>query len=158
MEGTIRPAVKDDVPAIAALADARRQQYQRYQPRFWRPAADARERHEPFLEQLVTGDRAIVLVHERDHTVDGFVIAQIVPTPPVYDAGGPTCSIDDFWIAADAGWLVAGRALLEAAMTEARTQGAMQTVVVCAYLDEPKRAMLAEIGYTPASIWYVRDN
>lgn len=38
-----------------------------------------------------------------------------------------------------------------------KARDAVQTVVVCAHLDEAKRVMLAEKGFTIASEWYVRD-
>jgi GNAT superfamily N-acetyltransferase len=152
-----RMAAADDAAALAELSDPRRQQYQAYQPTFWRPAADACERHEPFLRSLVTRDDVIALVHEcGDGTVDGFVIATLAPAPPVYDPGGPTCSIDDYCVADPADWDTIGRQLLEYTIAAAKTRGASQVVVVCGHLDAPKRAMLAAAGLTIASEWYTR--
>jgi hypothetical protein len=37
-----------------------------------------------------------VLVAINNDTVLGFVIARLEPGPPVYDPGGPACTIDDF--------------------------------------------------------------
>jgi hypothetical protein len=31
--------------------------------------------------------------------VQGFVIARLVPSPPVYEPGGTTCLVDDFTVA-----------------------------------------------------------
>ena len=45
MSERIRAATEADVAAMAGLAASRREQYARYQPAFWRPAADARDRH-----------------------------------------------------------------------------------------------------------------
>ena len=58
----IRPARAADVYAITAMASERRNQYGRYQPIFWRPAANAEEVHRPHLAQLVADQNVITLV------------------------------------------------------------------------------------------------
>lgn len=154
---TIRPATRADLPAMLDLAERKREQYARYQPVFWRPAPDARERQEPFFAGLM--ERAIVLVAEREAGgIAGFVIAQLAPAPPVYAPGGPTCSIDDFALADASEWATVGRALLDAASEAAAQRGAAQTVVVCGHMDEEKRTMLRAAGYAIASEWYTRPN
>lgn len=45
----IRPATADDLDEVLKLAADRRRQYESYQPRFWRPAADAADRQRPYL-------------------------------------------------------------------------------------------------------------
>jgi hypothetical protein len=156
MPDSFRAATTEDIPALVELSDQRRQQYAQYQPVFWRPAADARERHEPFLRSLLAHDHVITRVHERDDgAVDAFVIATLVSAPPVYDPGGLTCGIDDFCVADASDWPTTGTRLLADAMAEAKTRGASQVVVVCGHLDQPKRAMLAAVGLTIASEWYV---
>lgn len=152
-----RRATEDDISAMAELSEQRRQQYKHYQPVFWRPAADARTRHAPFLQTLLPREDIIALVHERaDGAVDGFVIATMASAPPVYDPGGLTCVIDDFCVAEAADWTSTGQRLLADAMAAAKVCGASQVVVVCGHLDQPKRAMLAAAGLTIASEWYVR--
>ncbi len=154
---SIRKATQDDVPPMVELAQQRRIQHQNYQPHFWRNAIDSREKHAPFLSKLVQHERAIALVSEWNNTINGFVIATLVPAPPVYDVGGLTCSIDDFYVVNGLDWEHTGKALLDEAVKEAKKRGAVQTVVVCAHLDETKRKMLANEGFTIASEWYVRD-
>lgn len=149
---TIRLATPADLPAIVALTERRRAQYQAYQPTFWRPAPNAAEAQGAFFQTLFDRADHHFLVHESSSGVDGFVIARIVPSPPVYAPGGPTCSIDDFI----APWLVTGTALLEAAIAWAKEQGAAQVVVVTAQKDETKRVMLADCGLTVASEWWTK--
>jgi hypothetical protein len=48
---TVRPAIGDDVPAMLEMATDRREQYKAYQRIFWRPAADAAEKQEPFFRR-----------------------------------------------------------------------------------------------------------
>lgn len=152
----LRTATPADMEAILDLAEARRHQYQEYQPVFWRKAPDSREKQRPFLTALLQRENVFALVHETGSRLDGFLIGAIVPTPPVYAAGGPTCSVDDYCVATPDLWATVGAALLDAAAHEARTRGAVQMVVVTANRDIPKRSMLAEQRYTIASEWWTR--
>lgn len=145
-----------DVDAVAALAQERRERYALYQPQFWRVASDATEVHRPFLEQLVDDDSHLTLIAaDDDDVVVGFVIARLVPAPPVYDPGGPSGFIDDFVVGDDSAWATIGRDLLAQAARELTDRGAAQLVVVCGHLDEPKRNALASAGLSIASEWYV---
>ncbi len=157
MSANIRPAQLSDVPAMVNLSEQKRMEYQEYQPRFWRKAVDAREKQLPFFEHLIERDDVITLVCESDGEIEGFIIADFVKAPPVYDPGGPTCRVDDFCIADENKWNHIGRALLDEVQRLAREQGAAQTVVVCGHRDQPKGAMLAALGFSIASEWYVRD-
>lgn len=154
MSEQIRPATTDDVGAIAKMASRRREQYAAYQPVFWRIAANAEEKHRPYLAKLVADPSVITLVGEESGTVTGFVIAMIVGAPGVYDPGGHTCQIDDF-VVAPGRWDSTGRKLLAAATAEAAERGAVQAVVVTAHLDEPKREALRASGLSIASEWWV---
>lgn len=152
----IRSATQTDLPAIVDMAEARRIRYQAYQPVFWRKAPDSREKQLPFLSAFIERENVFALVHETNGTVDGFLIGAIVPTPPVYAAGGPTCSVDDYCVADPGAWSSTGAALLDAAADAARARGAVQMVVVCANRDLPKRSMLSDQAYTIASEWWTR--
>jgi GNAT superfamily N-acetyltransferase len=152
----IRAAREEDVRRMVELSEAKRRQYQAYQPVFWRKAADAVERQYPFLARLVEKGEAIALVAEDEGGVVGFVVATLVAAPPVYDPGGLTCMIDDFVVARAADWETAGKRLLEEAGRQARERGAVQAVVVCGHQDEAKRQMLAALGFEIASEWHVR--
>jgi hypothetical protein len=154
METMIRKARLADVPALVALSEQKRLQYQSYQPLFWRKAIDSREKQTLFLEQQLTRDNVIALVHEHHQHIQGFVIATLVPSPPVY-AAGLTCVIDDYCVLGH-DWAEAGKALLDAATQAAKERGAVQTVVVCGHQDESKRGMLLALGHTIASEWWVK--
>jgi GNAT superfamily N-acetyltransferase len=151
----IRAAVQADVPEMAALASIRRDQYARYQPLFWRPAAAAPGKHRTYLGRLVARDEVITLVSEEAGQLAGFLIATLNPAPPVYDPGGLTCDIDDFVVAPPARWPTTGVGLLRAALTQAGQRGAVQAVVVTAHLDQPKRQALRACGLEVASEWWV---
>ena len=64
MSEQIRPAVPADAAAMAALAAMRREQYARYQPRYWRPAAGVQDKHRDYLASLVASDQVISLVSD----------------------------------------------------------------------------------------------
>jgi hypothetical protein len=154
---SLRRATNSDLPEIVELAEHRRLQYQQYQPTFWRKAEDSREKHVAFLSSLLEREDVIFLVHMNSQEIDGFIIADFVIAPPVYNPGGSTCRVDDFCTASANLWENVGRELLGEVLRLAKEQGAAQSVVVCGHLDEPKRAMLAKYGYSIASEWHVRD-
>ena len=93
---------------------------------------------------------------EEHGVVVGFVMALIHHAPPVYDPGGPVCSIDDYTVATPELWPTVGAALLDAATVHAQERGAVLVIVVCGHRDEPKRTLLHEYGATLASEWYVK--
>jgi hypothetical protein len=88
--------------------------------------------------------------------VDGFVIAALVPAPPVYDPGGPTCLIDDFVVADLDLWPSMGRELLDEVHQRAARRGAVQSLVVCGPLDQQKRSMLLAAGSVIISEWFTQ--
>lgn len=153
---TIREAREDDVPQMVMLSAAKRTEYEAYQPLFWRKASDAEEQQKPFFRSLLTRENVIALVAERGDAVQGFIIATLVGSPPVYDPGGLTCLVDDFTVAAPDLWTGAGKELLEAATQRAKVRGAVQVVAVCGQKDEPKRSLLAEVGCSVASEWWTK--
>jgi hypothetical protein len=86
MSEQIRAAAPADVAAMTTLASIRREQYARYQPLFWRPAAGAQDEHRPYLARLVASDEAVCLVSEEAGQLTGFLIATLTPAAPVCDA------------------------------------------------------------------------
>jgi hypothetical protein len=140
---------------MTTLAAIRREQYARYQPRFWRPAAGAPDKHRAYLGSLVARDEVITLVSEEAGQLTGFLIATLNPAPAVYDPGGLTCDIDDFMVTEAARWPTTGVQLLRAGLTQAGQRGAVQAVVVTAHLDQPKRQALRACGLEIASEWWV---
>jgi GNAT superfamily N-acetyltransferase len=152
---TIRAARVEDLEGILNLADAARRRYATYQPVFWRPAADARARQEPYLAALLRDPDVLAYVGLIDGAVVGFAIARLLSAPPVYDPGGLTCLFDDFTVADPELWSGLGVALLHAVHDTARLRGAVQLVVVTATRDTSKRAALAAAGLVSTSEWWI---
>jgi hypothetical protein len=138
---------------MAELAERKRAQYREHNVPFHIPAANAREIHEPFLGDLTGQDNFVVLVHESDGVVNGFVVAMIGPVPPVYDIGGSSSLVDDFMVDSPELWATVGRELLCTVRRIALERGAKQLIVVCGPHDAPRRALLAEEGLTVVSEW-----
>lgn len=149
-----RRASADDLEDLLGLAEQRRQQYQRYQPQFWRPAEDAVQQQRGFFRSLLNDDQVFVLLAELKSELRGFIIARTVSAPPVYNPGGFTCLVDDFAVLDPADWPKVGLALLEAARNWGADNGAVQLVVVTAHLDDSKRAALQAAQLTLASEWW----
>lgn len=155
MRGTTRAATPSDVPRMVDLSEQKRSEYAAHEPVFWRKAADSREKQTPYFETLLSRESVIALVHERGGAIDGFLIAALVPAPPVYDPGGLICLIDDFVVADPDAWQIVGAALLAEVGRQARARGAVQFMVICGHRDGPKRAMLAAMGLSLATEIYV---
>jgi|GEM_PF-1126755 len=156
IDGEIEPASLDDVPAIIALCEQRRLQYQQYQPTFWRKATDSAEKQTPYIAKLIEEQKQIILVHRTYNKVDGFIIADPNASSALYDRGGPSCGVDDFRVGNDLYQSVGARLLYEA-VTEAKSRGAVYTQVVCGDADLSKRTMLEGMGFNLGHEWFVRD-
>lgn len=154
----IREATMKDLPWIADLAQDKRRIYERFQPTFWHIAPGAVDRHLRYLASILHDPGAFVLVATGPPGgVSGFALVLRRDAPPVYDPGGPTAFVDDFWVSDEAAWDVDGTALLEACAERARERwGASEIVAVCGRDDVAKGTVLAGSGYTVASEWYVR--
>jgi hypothetical protein len=137
---------------MVAIAAARRERLERYQPQFWRRRSGAEKVQAAFFEQLLEHDDTHVLVAATNDTIVGFVIARLEPAPPVYDPGGPACTIDDF----GADNVTTARELLVGVRRWASNRGATQPVVIASHGDEPTRALLEDEGLTLASECWVQ--
>jgi hypothetical protein len=133
----------EDAGWAAGLMAERRAEYERYAPVFWKPAADAVERHRSWLGRVLA-DPATVAV--RDEL--GFAIA----TP-----FGDLAYVDDMAVA-DGDWAGRGAALLRAVWAEAGDRGAPGLRVVTARLDGPKVAMLEDLGLEVRERWWFRPH
>lgn len=147
----IRIATDADLEQILDLAEAKRLQYEQYQPRFHHPAENAKDIHRPYLQNLLHRENTIVLVDEADGVINGFIVAQTGPAPPVYDPGGLAAGVDDFVVRSPDLWATIGRALLDEVRRQVKAQGAAEIIVICGPRDQPKRDMLTEAGLTVAT-------
>ncbi|HEY5040288.1 MAG TPA: hypothetical protein VIJ93_14580, partial [bacterium] len=129
----------------------KRTQYEKYEPVFWRGAKDSDVKQKAFFEAQVVGNKVVALVGEQGGQVLGFLIAALVPAPPVYDPGGLTCVIDDFCVKDPTDWLTVGAALLADIGEKVRRKSAVQIVVMCGHRDDLKRDFLASKGFGTAT-------
>jgi len=153
---TIRAAEARDLDALLELSEVRRQEYATYQPVFWRPAPRARDHQRPYLAGLLGEQDVLARVAVTHTAVVGFAIGRLMPAPPVYDPGGPTCLIDDFTVVDADSWLTVGLDLLRAVSDAARERGAVQVVAITPFQDAAKRTALKAGGLDIASEWWTR--
>lgn len=151
----IRTAKDCDLEEILNLANAKRLEYEIYQPVFWRVAPDSIAQQRDFIASQIADEKVITLVATAESKVIGFVIGHLVPAPPVYNPGGSTCLIDDFVVNESDSWETVGADLLHQVGNAALSRGAALVVVVCGHLDEPKRKALEESSLIIASEWWV---
>ncbi len=154
MTQSVRPAETKDLDQLLDIAEQRRDQYARYEPMFWRPAADAVDVQRPHFRDLLEEGGVAVVVAVDDDRVAGFVIASITDSPPVYDPGGRTCVVDDFAVARDEDWSWAGPQLLQQVKGWAAARQAVQVVVVTGHRDDTKRGVLRRAGLSLTSEWW----
>ena len=151
----IRPAEDFDLNEILDLANSQRLEYETYQPIFWRVAPDAITQQRDYLASQIANEEVVTLVATSENKLVGFIIGRLVPAPPVYNPGGLTCSIDDFVVNRNDLWETVGADLLDQVRKVAVSKGAVQVVVVCGHLDEPKRKALEKSSLAIASEWWV---
>ena len=155
---SVRPAGDQDVARVLGIAARRRAAYANYQPRFWRPAEDAESRQTAYLVSLLSDPEVVFLVGcDSAGVVEAFVIARLVPSPPVYDPGGLTCFIDDFAVGDESDWPVMGAGLIHAVKAWAAERGGVQLVAVAGQRDLAKRDVLDSAGLSVASEWWVGE-
>jgi GNAT superfamily N-acetyltransferase len=149
-----RVATQADLEACVALVEGARRQLERYEPRFWKRAKGAAATTGAWFSRLLTDPQAVFLVAGDSAAIMGFLIARIQPTPPVYDAGGPTAVIDDFCVAEPERWRDVGAALLADARAMLRAKGVAQVVVVAPQKDRAKAEFLRAQRLSLASTWW----
>jgi hypothetical protein len=154
MTRSVRRAETKDLAELLEIVERRRDQYARYEPVFWRPAANAVDVQRLYFRDLLDEAGAAVFVAVEDERVGGFLIASIADNPPVYDPGGGTCVVDDFAVAGDEDWSWAGPLLLEQVKGWAAARQAVQMVVVTGHRDDSKRGVLERSGLSLTSEWW----
>jgi len=152
----VRKALTSDIKAAVELVERSRRQFQKFQPTFWRKAANSAAATETFFTRLLTADDTLFLVAVEGTQHLGFLIAAKFRNPPVFDPGGDTWLIDDFSVAEPHLWLTIGEALLSHATTLIHEHGGVQIVVVSADRDLAKSEMLRRADLSIASNWWTK--
>ena len=142
-KGRFRRARRDDIPILHSLGEKKRQEYERYQPIFWRSATISLEAAAPWLINQIEAEENIALVHETRGAIDGFLIAS-------------RGYVDDFALSGQDAWPTVGAALLTEAARDALERGTDRLLIVCAHLDQPARTMIATLGFELITTWHVR--
>ncbi|HEY6979869.1 N-acetyltransferase [Reyranella sp.] len=153
----VRKASSSDIQAATGLVELDRRHRQKYQPVFWRKAANSAAATQEFLAKLLEEPGTFFLVATEGSQMLGFLVARKFPVPPVYDPGGDTYLIDDFCVLEPRHWLTVGEALLSHVSTLIHEHGAVQIVVVCADRDLAKVEMLRRSDLAIASNWWTKS-
>jgi ribosomal protein S18 acetylase RimI-like enzyme len=149
----VRAANASDLDAVAAMAEARRERYEAFEPVFWKRRTGSAAMSRAWFAHLLSKPENLFLVAEWSGTPTGFLIAAPVATPPVFDAG-PTALIDDFCVDDPAMWPVVGQSLLRMARGELKERGFKQIVVVSGFKDAEKMKFLESEKLSLASTWW----
>ncbi len=148
---SVQKATLTDIPEMVILSDQKRKAYEKEQPQFWKRSNNANaEQITWFTELLKKEDYLLFVAKDQTGQVQGFVIAQWVKVPEVYNPG-TTLMIDDFCVKEPSVWQSIGGALL----SKLKEFKAEQVIIVCGYHDQPKSTFLEKSGLYAASKWYV---
>ncbi|MBL9029590.1 MAG: hypothetical protein JNK42_03855 [Caedimonas sp.] len=90
----------------------KRRLYEQAKPQFWRYAKGAEESQARWLKELLQKNDYTLLVAKSQEKIIGFIIGRVMPTPEVYNPGGLTLMMDDFYLAAPSMWKSTGRQLI----------------------------------------------
>lgn len=150
----VRNAVQQDIVRMVELSEAKRVSYESHSPLFWRKAENSAQVQSVFFEKLLEQPDWLLLVHEHEGVIDGFIIGRLMLAPPVYNPGGKACLIDDFTVTDPSHWASTGVTLHQALEAQARQAGAVVSITVSGAHDGPKRSALLGAGAHLASEWY----
>jgi hypothetical protein len=153
----IEAAMPTDASSAAVLASAKRAEYAKYSPVFWRVAENARQIHEPFLANCIADRELFTSLAARsgDRLAGIAITAHKVSPPPFSIDPERSWLTDDFFVSTPDQWMTAGYDLLHETERQAKDGGAERLIVLTARRDEPKRQMLEGTGYTRGASWWV---
>lgn len=153
---SIRTAILEDVAAMTKLVAEKRAMLETYEPVMWRVADSADQMTFAFFSHQVPEPNVIVLVAEEGRRILGFVNGVLQDAPPVYDPGGKAVMVDDFVVVAGEEGDAAALALLDALMSEGRSRGAVQMIVISAAKDARAAKWFEAKKLHVASLWWTR--
>jgi hypothetical protein len=151
---SIRTGTVDDLKDCLPILEKTRRKYETHEPQFWKRSPNAPALTQQFLGYLIAQKTTLFLVAEKDGVTEGFLTARPQPAPPVF-APGETAFVDDFCVMDEAAWATTGAALLREARAQLKERGFEQVIVVTAYRDDGKMAMLKQEELSLASAWWV---
>ncbi len=154
MASEIRKADAMGIPAMVALSERARAEFEKLEPDFFRKAQNSATAQSAYFEWQLRQPNVIAFVHDHDGTIDGFAIAALIQAPPVYDPDGRTALIDDFAVASPELWDSVGEALFREVAEEAKRRGAVGAVAICAHRDTAKREFVRRLGMRIVSEWH----
>ena len=153
MSIAVRECLADDLTGVVEILEARREDYARYEPAFWKRRQRVAQASVDYLKTWLGAERTVCLVAAVDEEIVGLLFGREMPTPPVYDAG-PTAVIDDYHVRSPELWPTAGAGLLAEARTRFKAMGFQQVGVVSGYKDHAKMVFLRDHKLSLASAWF----
>jgi len=157
MNNIVSYAKISDIRWMVELSETKRQNYEKYQPNFWKKNPDSAFVQMQYFEELLIDKNIIALVLSDK---SGFVMGRIITPPSVYDAG-LTLMIDDFCVSDinhnnSNPWFDQGQILLDEIIKIAKSREVKQILVVCGNHDKNKTEFLKKNNLTIASLWLTK--
>jgi len=142
---TIRRARPEDAPAAAAMWAEMAERHKGFDEQAWPWAADAPRRWQDSFAGLLDREDMLLLVAERDGQAVGFVVVQIKPRSPVYEAGEEGF-VWDLGVRGDCRRQGIGRRLMQAALAELKRRGVGDVILHVAAANEPAARLYESLG------------
>ena len=158
-EITIRPATRQDLPALGALGAMLMRVHYAFDPqRFMKPASDAESGYAWFLGTQLRDSDATVLVAEdpASHEIVGYVYAALEPLSwkELRDAAG---YIHDIIVTESHRRTGVGSTLLEAGVDWLRDKGAPRVILGTAEHNDAAQRLFAAHGFRRTMIEMTRE-
>lgn len=155
----IRPSEISDIDDMILLSKAKRLNYEKAQPQFWRYAGKQGDNAQRkwFKELLESKEYLLLTAQNHNKEMIAFVIGKLITAPEVYDPKGLTLMIDDFCVKSENLWEYVGEKLIKEIKDHAKMKGATQIVVVCGDHDKLKCKFLKKQNLSIASNWFVGE-
>jgi len=153
---TIRPATRDDEPALGRYGAALMRQHHAADPRRFIQTEHPETGYGRFLASQVGEEDTAVLVAERDGRVVGYVYASLEPLS-WRDLRGPCGFVHDVYVDESVRAQGIGGALLRAAIAWMREHGTTQVVLWSKSGNARAQRVFAGLGFRPTMVEMTLD-
>jgi len=142
----IRHPTHKDIDALTSLYEEKNRQYQKMKAALWCTDGDVLETKGEYFSKLIDHYQYIAYIAEDQQGLWGYVLGQLVQSPPFDHELGYTCLVVDFCLYDDHHWQTVGTRLLHKLVEVVRPEGAQHILLLCAQQNTAKMALAQNMG------------
>lgn len=147
----IRPATRDDVPAILPMVRKIAAMHERLDPAKYTFRSDPGEMYRGWLASRAGDPRSVLLVADTGHRIVGFLVGAVESEIPIY-AVREMGFIHDLWVEEDYRHEGIGRQLVSLAVERFRQIGVTQVRCDTAWQNDAARNLMKSVGFRPSIV------